>query len=449
MEQQNMPAETFQNVPPHDDAAELSVLGAMFLDREAASIALEVLQGADFYRPDHRQVFEAAEELYHSGIPIDMITVKNKLEEKQVFEQIGGISFLVSISTAVGSSVNVRHYATIVEEKAVLRKLIHAAGNISQMSYEGKTDINAIMDNAEKSIFDIMQNRHSDQFHHIRDIAVDSIEKIEDIYYSKGKLTGVPTGFLDFDQKTAGLQKSDLILLAARPSMGKTAFALNIIQNAAIRSNVPTAVFSLEMSREQLVNRMLCSEAMLDAQRLRTGELTDSDWTDLIQAMGPLSQAPIYIDDTPGVTPMEIRSKCRRLKVEKGLGLIVIDYLQLMNGNGRTDSRQQEISEISRSLKAIAREMEAPVIALSQLSRACEQRADHRPMLSDLRESGAIEQDADVVAFLYRDEYYFPDTEKKNQAELIIAKQRNGPTGTVDLTWMGQYTKFGNFLKKF
>ena len=451
MEQQNTSgqAEIFQNVPPHDDAAELAVLGAMFLDREAASLALEMLTGEDFYRPDHRQVFEAAEELYHSGVPIDMITVKNKLEEKQVFEQIGGLPFLANISTSVGSSANMRHYAAIVEEKSVLRRLIRTANNISQMSYEGKTDVNAIMDTAEKGIFDIMQNRHSDQFHHIRDIAVDSIEKIEDIYRSKGKLTGVPTGFVDFDQKTAGLQKSDLILLAARPSMGKTAFALNIIQNAAIRSNVPTAVFSLEMSREQLVNRMLCSEAMLDAQRLRTGELTDSDWADLIQAMGPLSQAPIYIDDTPGVTPMEVRSKCLRLKVEKGLGLIVIDYLQLMSGNSRNDSRQQEISEISRSLKAIAREMEAPVIALSQLSRACEQRADHRPMLSDLRESGAIEQDADVVAFLYRDEYYFPDTEKKNQAELIIAKQRNGPTGTVDLTWMGQYTKFGNFLKKF
>lgn len=451
MEQQNTSgqAEIFQNVPPHDDAAELAVLGAMFLDREAASLALEMLTGEDFYRPDHRQVFEAAEELYHSGVPIDMITVKNKLEEKQVFEQIGGLPFLANISTSVGSSANMRHYAAIVEEKSVLRRLIRTANNISQMSYEGKTDVNAIMDTAEKGIFDIMQNRHSDQFHHIRDIAVDSIEKIEDIYRSKGKLTGVSTGFVDFDQKTAGLQKSDLILLAARPSMGKTAFALNIIQNAAIRSNVPTAVFSLEMSREQLVNRMLCSEAMLDAQRLRTGELTDSDWADLIQAMGPLSQAPIYIDDTPGVTPMEVRSKCRRLKVEKGLGLIVIDYLQLMSGNSRNDSRQQEISEISRSLKAIAREMEAPVIALSQLSRACEQRADHRPMLSDLRESGAIEQDADVVAFLYRDEYYFPDTEKKNQAELIIAKQRNGPTGTVDLTWMGQYTKFGNFLKKF
>ena len=449
MEQQHTSeqAGTFQNIPPHDDAAELAVLGAMFLDREAASMALEMLNGEDFYRPDHRMVFEAAEELYHSGVPIDMITVKNKLEEKQVFEQIGGLPFLASISTAVGNSANMRHYAAIVEEKSVLRRLIRTAGELSQMSYEGKTDVNTIMDMAEKSIFDIMQNRHSDQFHHIRDIAVDSIEKIEDIYRSKGKLTGVPTGFVDFDQKTAGLQKSDLILLAARPSMGKTAFALNIIQNAAIRGNVPTAIFSLEMSREQLVNRMLCSEAMLDAQRLRTGELTDSDWTDLIQAMGPLSQAPIYIDDTPGITPMEVRSKCRRLKVEKGLGLIVIDYLQLMSGNGRTDSRQQEISDISRSLKAIAREMDAPVIALSQLSRACEQRADHRPMLSDLRESGAIEQDADVVAFLYRDEYYFPDTEKKNQAELILAKNRNGPTGTVYLAWKKDSTSFRSLSK--
>ena len=469
MEEQEKQTEYMRGVPHHDEPAEQAVLCSMFLDREAASVALEVLRGEDFYRPDHRMVFEAAEELYRSGSPIDVITVKNKLEEKGQFEQIGGLPFLANLSSAVGSSVNVRHYAAIVEEKSVLRRLIRTAGDISQLSYEGKEDVNAIMDTAEKSIFDIMQKRHSEQFHHIRDIAVSSIEKIEDIYRSKGKLTGVPTGFLDFDAKTAGLQKSDLILLAARPSMGKTAFALNIIQNAAIRANVPTAVFSLEMSREQLVNRMLsleshvdaqkirtgrlnrmlCSEAMIDAQKLRTGELEENDWAELINAMGPLSEAPIYIDDTPGVTPMEVRSKCRRLKVEKGLGLIVIDYLQLMSGNSRNDSRQQEISEISRSLKAIAREMEAPVIALSQLSRACEQRADHRPMLSDLRESGAIEQDADVVAFLYRDEYYFPDTEKKNQAELIIAKQRNGPTGTVDLTWMGQYTKFGNFLKKY
>ncbi len=449
MEQQANQTEYIRSVPPHDDMAEQAVLGSMFLDREAASLALEVLAGDDFYRPDHRMVFEAAEELFRSGSPIDIITVKSKLEEKGQFEQIGGVPFLATISGAVGTSANIRHYAAIVEEKSVLRRLIRTAGSISQMSYEGKEDINAIMDTAEKGIFDIMQGRHSEEFHHVRDIAVSAIEKIEDVYKNKGKLTGVPTGFTDFDAKTAGLQKSDLVLLAARPSMGKTAFALNIIQNAAIRHNVPTAVFSLEMSREQLYNRMLCSEAMLDAQKLRTGELDEQDWVELIRASGPLSEAPIYIDDTPGVTPMEVRSKCRRLKVEKGLGLIVIDYLQLMSGNGRTDSRQQEISEISRSLKAIAREMEAPVIALSQLSRACEQRADHRPMLSDLRESGAIEQDADVVAFLYRDEYYFPDTEKKNQAELIIAKQRNGPTGTVDLAWMGQYTKFGNLLKKF
>ncbi len=449
MEPKEKQNENIRGVPPYDETAEQAVLGSMFLDREAASLALEVLSGEDFYRPDHRMVFEAAQELYRSAAPIDVVTVKNKLEEKGVFEQVGGVPFLAALSTAVGSSVNVRHYAAIVEEKSVLRRLISTAGSISQMSYDGKEPINSIMEHAEKSIFEIMQKRHTEEFHHIRDIAVDSIEKIEDIYRSKGKLTGVPTGFVDFDAKTAGLQKSDLILLAARPSMGKTAFALNIIQNVAIRSNIPVAVFSLEMSREQLVNRMLCSEAMLDAQKLRTGELNDKDWEDLIRAMGPLSQAPIYIDDTPGISPMDVRSKCRRLKAEKGLGLIVIDYLQLMSGNGRTDSRQQEISEISRNLKAIAREMEAPLVALSQLSRACEQRSDHRPMLSDLRESGAIEQDADVVSFLYRDEYYFPDTEKKNQGELIIAKQRNGPTGIVDLTWLGQYTKFGNFLKKY
>ena len=448
MEQQEKQNEYLRGVPPHDATAEQAVLSSMFLDREAASLALEVLRGEDFYRPDHRMVFEAAEELFRSAAPIDIVTVKNKLEEKGQFEQIGGISFLASISGAVGSSVNVRHYASIVEEKSVLRRLIRMAGDISQLSYDGKEDINGIMDMAEKGIFDIMQSRHSEEFHHVREITVSSIEKIEEIYHSKGKLTGVPTGFTDFDAKTAGLQKSDLILLAARPSMGKTAFALNIIQNAAIRHNVPVAVFSLEMSREQLVNRMLCSEAMIDAQKMRTGELEENDWVELIKNAGPLSEAPIYIDDTPGVTPMEVRSKCRRLKAEKGLGLIVIDYLQLMNGNGRTDSRQQEISEISRSLKAIAREMEAPVIALSQLSRACEQRSDHRPMLSDLRESGAIEQDADVVAFLYRDEYYFPDTEKKNMAELIIAKQRNGPTGTVELTWMGKHTRFGSGPEK-
>lgn len=447
MEEQN--TNIHLNIPPHDVVAEQAVLGCMFLDSEAVLAAVESLHSDDFYRADHKIVFEAAQELFASGTPVDVVTIKNKLEEKGVFEKIGGLPFIVSISTSVGSSVNIKYYAKIVEEKALLRRLIKVSGEVTQMSYEAQEDIDVIMEKAEKGIFNIMKNRYTEEFSHIRDITVASFERIEQIYNSKGKLTGVPTGFVDFDTKTAGLQKSDLILIAARPSMGKTAFALNIVQNAAIRHNVPVAVFSLEMSKEQLVNRMLCSEAMMDAQKLRTGELEDSDWPLLVQAMGSVSKAPIYIDDTPGISPMEIRSKCRKLKLEKGLGLILIDYLQLMSGSGKNDSRQQEISEISRSLKAIAREMDAPVIALSQLSRACEQRADHRPMLSDLRESGAIEQDADIVAFLYRDEYYFPETEKKNQAELIIAKQRNGPTGTVDLIWLGKYTKFGNLSRGY
>ncbi len=439
----------FQKVPPHDAEAEQAVLSSMFIDREAVSAAMETLKADDFYRPDNRLVFEAALELFSKGEPIDIITVKNKLEEKGVFEQVGGIAYLGKVAASVGSSVNVKNYAKIVKDKAVLRNLIKTTGEITQQCFDGKESVNNILDKAEQGIFNIMEGRSSSGVYHIKDVAVSAFEKIEDIYRNKGKLTGVPSGFADFDSKTAGLQPSDLILIAARPSMGKTAFALNIAQNAAIRGNVPVAIFSLEMSKEQLVNRMLCSEAMIDAQKLRTGELTDDDWPKLIQAIGPLSQADIYIDDTPGVSPMDIRAKCRKLKLEKGVGLILIDYLQLMSSDSKTDSRQQEISEISRALKAIAREMNAPVVALSQLSRACESRTDHRPMLSDLRESGAIEQDADVVAFLYRDEYYFPDTEKRNQAELIIAKQRNGPTGTVDLMWLGQYTKFANMMKNF
>lgn len=447
MEGENNINSYLQMVPPHDSEAEQAVLSSVFMDREAAGIAFEILTGDDFYRPDNKIIFETAQELYNKNTPIDIITVKNRLVEKNVFEQVGGMSYLAQIAAAVGSSINIKHYAKIVEEKSVLRKLIKTSSEVVQLSYGAKEDINSIMDKAEKGIFDIMQDRNTGEFHHIRDVAVSSFERIAEIYNTKEKITGVPTGFVDFDAKTAGLQKSDLILLAARPSMGKTAFALNIAQNAAVKYNVPVAIFSLEMSREQLVNRMLCCEAMIDAQKLRTGEIDDKDWPKLVTAMGTLSEADIFIDDTPGITPMEIRAKCRRLKLEKGLGLIVIDYLQLMSSNRKTDSRQQEISDISRSLKAIAREMEAPIIALSQLSRACEARTDHRPMLSDLRESGAIEQDADIVAFLYRDEYYNKESEKKNMAELIIAKQRNGPTGTVDLAWMGQYTKFGNFLK--
>ena len=450
MDNQTASTSYFQKVPPHDAEAETAVLSSMFIDKEAVSTAIEVLSADDFYRPDNKAVFECCCELYSSGSPIDVITVKNKLEEKGVFEQLGGIGFVAKIASSVGSSVNVKHYAEIVKDKSTLRQLIKTCNDVSSQCYEGKADINAVIDQAEKGIFNVSEGRNTGDGRHIRDIAVSAFEKIEDIYKNKGKLTGVPTGFVDFDAKTAGLQKSDLILLAARPSMGKTAFALNIAQNAAVRHNVPVAIFSLEMSEEQLVNRMLCAEALVDAQKVRTGELNSDDWSKLVESMGVLSEAPIYIDDTPGITAMEIRAKCRRLKIEKGLGLVVIDYLQLMSGSGRSDSRQQEISEISRSLKAIAREIEAPVIALSQLSRACEARSDHRPMLSDLRESGAIEQDADLVAFLYRDEYYFPEkTEKKNQAELIIAKQRNGPTGTVNLTWLGQYTKFANMENRF
>ena len=449
MDNQTASTSYFQKVPPHDAEAETAVLSSMFIDKEAVSTAIEVLSADDFYRPDNKAVFECCCELYSSGSPIDVITVKNKLEEKGVFEQLGGIGFVAKIASSVGSSVNVKHYAEIVKDKSTLRQLIKTCNDVSNQCYEGKADINAVIDQAEKGIFNVSEGRNTGDGRHIRDIAVSAFEKIEDIYKNKGKLTGVPTGFVDFDAKTAGLQKSDLILLAARPSMGKTAFALNIAQNAAVRHNVPVAIFSLEMSEEQLVNRMLCSEAMIDAQKLRTGELEDDDWPKLIQALGPLSRSEIYIFDTPGASPMDVRSKCRKLKMEKGLGLILIDYLQLMNGDGKNDSRQQEISAISRALKGVARELQVPVIALSQLSRACEQRSDHRPMLSDLRESGAIEQDADVVAFLYRDEYYFPDTEAKNQAELIIAKQRNGPTGTVNLAWLGQYTKFANLLKSY
>ena len=439
-----------QRKMPHDADAEQAVLSSILMDRDAAAEAFEVLKAEDFYSPENKAVFEAAYQLYTKGEPIDVVTVKNQLEENGVFAEIGGVETLANIAASVGSSVNVKSYAKIVEEKSVLRRLIKLSGDISEISYKAGDDINTILDKAEKGIFDVMQNRNTDSFSSIMDVAFETFTNIEKIYNSSEKITGISTGFADFDAKTAGLQKSDLILIAARPSMGKTAFVLNVAQHAALKENVPVAIFSLEMSKAQLVNRMLCAEALVDAQKVRTGELNSDDWNKLVEGMGRLSEAPIYIDDTPGITAMEIRAKCRRLKLEKGLGLIVIDYLQLMSGSGKSDSRQQEISEISRSLKAIAREMEAPVIALSQLSRACEARSDHRPMLSDLRESGAIEQDADLVAFLYRDEYYFLEkTEKKNMAELIIAKQRNGPTGTVNLTWLGQYTKFANMTNSF
>ncbi|MEF9959759.1 MAG: replicative DNA helicase [Niameybacter sp.] len=431
-------------IPPHNIEAEQSVLGAIIMDHEALIVATESLRPKDFYRPDHQQIYEAMVELHVSNSPVDLVTIQNRLAEKSVLEQIGGISYLAELATIVPTSAHIKEYAKIVQEKSMLRKLIKASQDISAKSYEGEDGLHDIMGFAEKQIFDITQNVQTEDFSHINEIVVTAIDKIEEAHTTKGGITGVPTGFIDLDYKTAGMQPSDLILVAARPSMGKTAFSLNIIQTAAIKYKKKVAVFSLEMAKDQLVNRMLCAEALVDAQKVRTGNLDPEDWDRIAMAIPNLSAADVFIDDTPGINIMEMRAKCRRLKMERGLDLIMIDYLQLMSGNAKGDSRQQEISEISRGLKALAREMQAPVIALSQLSRACETRADHRPMLSDLRESGAIEQDADVVMFLYRDEYYHADSEKKNIGEVIIAKQRNGPTGTVELVWLGQYTKFAN-----
>ncbi|MBP3887504.1 MAG: replicative DNA helicase [Cellulosilyticum sp.] len=431
-------------IPPHSIEAEQSVLGSMIMDHDAVIVASEILIPSDFYRPDHAQIFGAIMELYTTGNPIDLITIQDKLVQKGVLEQVGGLAYIAELASSVPTSAHIKQYAKIVQEKSTLRKLIKVSSDITAKSFDGDEPLDNIMNFAEKSIFDVLQNKKTEDFTGIDEIVLTSIEKIEEAHKSKGGITGVETGFIDLDQRTAGLQPSDLILVAARPSMGKTAFSLNIIQTAGIKNKKSVAVFSLEMSKDQLVSRMLCAEAMIDSQKARTGMLEKDDWDRIAQSIPNITNSRIYIDDTPGINVMDMRAKCRRLKMEKGLDLIMIDYLQLMSGVGDGSSRQQEISDISRSLKALAREMNAPVIALSQLSRACEQRQDHRPMLSDLRESGAIEQDADVVMFLYRDEYYHPDTEKKNVGEVIIAKQRNGPTGTVELVWLGQYTKFAN-----
>lgn len=431
---------------PNDSEAEQAVICSMLFDKDAVALAHERLTSVDFYRPDYSVVYDAMTELFVTNEPIDIVTLKNKLETKNMFEKIGGTEFLSALANNFYTSANIKQYIAIVESKSILRKLIKIANEISSESFAADKDVEVILETAEKKIFNVIQNRHSNEFCILNDILVDAIDNIESI--CNNKITGLSTGFIDFDGKTAGLQKSDLILIAARPSMGKTAFALNIAQYVGVHKQLPLAIFSLEMSKQQLANRLLCAQAMIDAQKLRTGQLEQDDWGKIAEALAPLSSAPIYIDDTPGITAMELRAKCRKLKLEKNIQLVIIDYLQLMSGSGNSNSRQQEISDISRALKGIAREIDVPVIALSQLSRACEMRADHRPMLSDLRESGAIEQDADVVAFLYRDEYYNPDTEKKNQAEIIIAKQRNGPTGTVDLVWLSSFTKFQNMLRE-
>ena len=436
-------------IPPQSLEAEQSVLGSMLIDKEVIPVVMEILRSDDFYRPDHKEIYDVIIELFDRAQPIDLITVSERLRLHGKLELVGGLEYLTNMATAVPTTANVKHYAKLVEEKALLRKLIKTSSDIVDLGFAAGEEVSYILDKAEQGIFDILQKRSSQGFVPIKDVLVDTFNKLEELYNNKGHITGVPTGFNDLDFKTSGLHNSDLILIAARPAMGKTAFALNVAQYAAVHGRVPVAIFSLEMSKEQLVNRMLCSEAMVDSGKMRTGNLEDNDWQKVARALAPLSEAPIFIDDTPGISITEIRAKCRRLKLEHNIGLVVIDYLQLMQGSrSKSENRQQEISEISRSLKILAKEINIPVITLSQLSRASETRTDHRPILSDLRESGAIEQDADIVMFLYRDDYYNPETEKKNIAEVILAKHRNGSTGTVELVWLGQYTKFAN-LEKF
>ena len=437
-------------VPPHDIEAEQAVIGSMLTDQEAAIKSFEVLKQEDFYREDSRIIYSAMLNLYKRGEPIDLITLKSELESMGKFEQVGGFEYLAELPEKVPTTANVEKYIKIVEEKSTLRSLIKTANEIIDFSYDPSENVEDIMENAEKKIFNVMQDKNQKGCVPIKDILVDSFTELEELYNRKQHVTGVPTGFIELDTKTAGLHGSELILIAARPAMGKSAFALNIAANAALKANTPVAIFSLEMSKEQMVNRILCSEAMVDSNKVRTGELEDEDWSKLAGTIGPLSETGIYIDDTAGINITEIRARCRKLKLEKNIGLIVIDYLQLIQGSSRKNgSREQEIAEISRSLKILAKELNVPVIALSQLSRAVEQRPDHKPMMSDLRESGSIEQDADIVMFLYREDYYNPDTERKNIAEVIIGKNRSGSTGSVLLRWLGNYTKFVNLERRF
>lgn len=433
-----------KKIQPHSKEAEQSVIGSMIMDKEAIVVAAELLRPEDFYIRQYGVLFEAMTELYSEGRPSDLVTILEKLKEKDVSPEVCGMEFIRDVTDAVPTSANIRYYSEIVAEKALSRRLIKIMETITNTCYLNKERVDTILEETEKQVFSIIQNRGRGEYEDIRETVFRALRNIEAAAKSKGHITGIATGFRDLDYKTAGLQRSDLILIAARPSMGKTALVLNLAEYIAIRSHITTAVFSLEMSREQLINRMLAMNSKVDSQNIRTGNLKDEEWANLMESARNIGESGLVIDDTPGISVSELRSKCRKLKLEKNLGLVIIDYLQLMSGSGRSESRQQEVSEISRSLKALAREINCPVIALSQLSRAVESRPDKRPMLSDLRESGAIEQDADVVMFIYRDEYYNKDTEEPGITELIIGKQRNGPTGTVKLKWMGQIQKFGN-----
>jgi replicative DNA helicase len=429
---------------PQSIEAEQSVLGSMIIDKNTIPKVLESLEEEDFYRDGHKVIYRSILEMFRSDIAIDLLTLLEYLKSTDMLERAGGVTYITELSASVPTTANLSAYIKIVSDKSTLRKLIKSSTTIIEESYNNQSNVEDVIDSAEKKIFNIAEKRTTKDFEPLSDVLERGFAQIEKLFNNKGTITGVGSGFTDLDAKTSGFQSGDMVLIAARPSMGKTTFALNIVEHAALKENKSVVVFSLEMSKEQLAYKLLCSEANVDMLRLRTGTLEDKDWENIAMAAGPLSKAKIYIDDTAGVTVMEMRSKCRRLKIEYGIDLIVIDYLQLMSGGSGSDNRQQEVSEISRSIKALAKEMECPVIALSQLSRAPEQRADHRPMLSDLRESGSIEQDADVVMFLYRDEYYNKETEDKNIGECIMAKQRNGPVGTVKLAWLGQYSKFGN-----
>lgn len=433
-----------KRILPHSEEAEQSVIGSMIIDREAIVAASEIIHGDDFYGKQYGIVFDAMVELNDEGSPVDLITLQNRLKEKDVPPEVASLEFVRDLITVVPTSANVKYYAQIVSEKSLLRKLIRLNEEIANTCYAGKESTEIILEETEKKVFELVQRRNTGDYVPIRQVVMNAMDKIELASQTKGAVTGIPTGFLDLDFRTAGMQPSDLVLIAARPSMGKTAFVLNIAQNVAFKEDACVAIFSLEMSKEQLVNRLFSLESKVDSQHIRTGQLQDDEWEKLIESAGVIGSSKLIIDDTPGISISELRSKCRKYKLEHDLKMIIIDYLQLMSGSGRNESRQQEISDISRSLKSLARELGVPVLALSQLSRAVEQRPDHRPMLSDLRESGAIEQDADVVMFIYRDDYYNKDTEKKGIAEIIIAKQRNGPIGTIELVWLPDYTKFAN-----
>jgi replicative DNA helicase len=436
-------------IPPQNIEAEQAVLGAIFLQPSSLTLASELLIPEDFYRASHQKIYNAMLQLSDKGEPVDLVTVTSELADVNLLEEVGGVSYLSDLANSVPTAANIEYYGKIVEEKSILRRLIRTATGIAQDGYSREDEVEVLLNEAEKTIMEVAQRKNAGAFQNIKDVLVQTYDNIELLHDRKGDVTGIATGFAELDKMTAGFQRNDLIIVAARPSVGKTAFALNIAQNVATKTDENVAIFSLEMGADQLVMRMLCAEGNIDAQRLRTGSLTPEDWGKLTMAMGSLSNSGIYIDDTPGIRVSEIRAKCRRLKQESGLGMVLIDYLQLIQGSGRSDNRQQEVSEISRTLKELARELKVPVIALSQLSRGVEQRQDKRPMMSDIRESGSIEQDADIVAFLYREDYYDKESENQNIIEIIIAKQRNGPVGTVSLAFVKEYNKFVNLERRF